>query len=215
MQVDIFADIVCPWCYIGERRFEAARSQADVGLDVTYQPYQLDPNAPDEARPLTEYLHTRFGNAASGMQAQVSQAAATVGITINWDKAIAVNTREAHRLMRLARLEADTMTQRALLEALFAAHFTHGLDISDRSVLIELADGVGIDTKRARAYLENGEGLTELHAEFDEARRLGIQGVPAFVFNGKYLVEGAQPTEMFIQVIKEMAESHQGRKLDE
>lgn len=206
MKVEIFADIVCPWCYIGERRFEQARAEAHADdIEITYRPYQLDPKAPFTAQPLSQYLQKRFGMAASGMQLQVSQAAAGAGITINWDRALLVNTRTAHRLMLLARTEADQKTQRALLELLFAAHFTNGLDISNHDVLTQLALEAGLEFDWTKKYLEENHGAAQLDEELNETRGLGIDAVPAFVFDRKYLIRGALPPESFAEVLRDLA----------
>src|SRR5215218_5795732 len=107
MKVEIYSDVVCPWCYIGERRFERALAAypASEPVEVVFRPYQLDPGAPAEARPLRRYLEARFGGSADGMTRQVGAAAAGEGITIDWDRALAVNTLQANRLLRLAERE--------------------------------------------------------------------------------------------------------------
>lgn len=206
MDIEIFADIVCPWCYIGERRFEQARARLadEVDLHVTYRPFQLDPGAPVVAVPLQEYLQKRYGFAAASMQAAAGNAAASADITINWDRALAVNTRAAHRLMRLARLEYDHTVQQALLEALFAAHFTDGVDISDHGQLSRIAEKCRLNPDRVRSYLETNEGAVELDRELAEAHQLGIQGVPAFVIDRKHLLEGAQGPETFVRVLRDL-----------
>jgi predicted DsbA family dithiol-disulfide isomerase len=206
MDIEIFADIVCPWCYIGERRFEQAREQlvGEVELRVSYRPFQLDPGAPMVAMPLQEYLQKRYGFAAASMLAHAGNAAASAGITMNWDRALAVNTRTAHRVMRLARQEHDRAVQRALLEALFAAHFTNGVDISDHAELTRIAEQCGLKAERVRSYLETNEGATELGSEFAEAHQLGIQGVPAFVIDRMHLLEGAQSAETFVHVLRDL-----------
>jgi predicted DsbA family dithiol-disulfide isomerase len=206
MDIEIFADIVCPWCYIGERRFEQARTRlaGEVELRVMYRPFQLDAGAPAVAAPLQEYLHKRYGFAAASMQAQAGNAAASAGITVNWDRALAVNTKTAHRLMRLARLEYDDVIQRALLEELFAAHFTNGVDIADHGELARIAEKCGLNAERVRSYLEMNEGAAELEREFAEAHQLGIQGVPAFVIDRMHLLEGAQSAETFVHVLRDL-----------
>ena len=205
MNIEIFADIVCPWCYIGERRFEEARARlaGEVHLHVAYRPFQLDPGAPTVAMPLQEYLQKRYGFAAAGMLALAGNAAASAGITMNWNRALAVNTRTAHRLMRLARLEYDHSVQRALLEGLFAAHFTNGIDISDYRALTQIAERCGLDADRVRLYLDTNEGAAELDREFAEAHQIGIQGVPAFVIDRMLLLEGAQSAETFVNVLRD------------
>lgn len=207
MKVEIYSDIVCPWCYIGERRF--SRALADFAgaddVEIVFRPYQLDPGAPDSPVPLSEYLEGRYGPRAKGMQEQVGEAAAAEGITIHWDRAQAANTREAHRLLRLALEEQGPEAQRRLAERLFDLHFTRGGDLTDSRQLADEAAEVGIDRQRAVEYLESGEGGAELEAEFERARSLGIQAVPTFVFEGRWAVQGAQPKENFLSALAEVA----------
>src|SRR5687768_556922 len=155
MKVEIYSDVACPWCYIGERRFEAALAGlpgADE-VEVVYRPYQLDPTAPERAVPERERLARRFGAAVDAKLAQVTSAAAGEGITFDWERALSVNTRTAHRLARLAELEYGPGVQRALMRGLFAAHFTEGGDVSDHEQLTRLAVGAGMEEERVRSYL--------------------------------------------------------------
>jgi predicted DsbA family dithiol-disulfide isomerase len=206
MKVEIYADIVCPWCYIGERRFERALAAypGSEDVEVLFRPYQLDPAAPATALPLRDYLERRFGGPADGMMKQVGAAAAGEGITIEWDRALAVNTFRAHLLLRLALAENGPAVQRALLERLFAAHFTEGGDVSDPALLTRLAAEAGMDEERVRGHLASGEGEAELRAELAEARSLGIRAVPTFLIDEQYLVEGAQSPSAFLQALEEV-----------
>ena len=206
MKVEIYADIACPWCYIGERRFEQALAEFPGGSDieVVYRPYQLDPSAPEQSVPMKQHLAKRFGAGASGILDRVTQAAAGEGISMEWDRALAVNTRTAHRLMRLARTEYGREVQHALMHALFAAHFTDGIDVGDNAQLTELAVNAGMDADRVRDYLASSEGETELSAEFDYARQIGITSVPTFIFDEQYAVQGGQPASVFLQVLEEV-----------
>lgn len=212
MKVEIYSDIVCPWCYIGERRFKRALAEFSGGEDVevVFRPYQLDPEAPETAVPVADYLERRFGGRAAGMQVQVGTAAAAEGITIRWDRALTANTRTAHRLLRLAEHEYGADTQRALMDRLFDLHFTRGGDLGDVEQLVEEAVAVGMDRERARSYLISGKGAQALEAEFDRARALGIRAVPTFVFDGRAALQGAQPPEKFLEVLEEMAEVRTG-----
>jgi len=207
MKVEIYSDVVCPWCYIGERRFERALAAFPGGADVevVFRPFQLDPGTPDTPAPIAQYLTRRFGGRSiAPMLARVSEAAAGEGIAVDWDRAIAVNTRTAHRLLRLAEREYGAAVQRALAERLFEAHFTRGGNVADHALLAELAASVGMDAERVRGYLASNEGAEELEREFDDARRLGVQAVPTFVFEGQYVVEGGQPASTFLQVLEEV-----------
>lgn len=206
MKVEIYADVVCPWCYIGEKRFEEALAEFEGrdDVDVVYRPFQLDPGASQTAIPLTRYLDRRFGAGSTGMMGHVTEAARGEGISIDWDSALHVNTLTAHRLLRLAREEYGADIQRTVMERLFAAHFSQGGDISDHDQLTQLAVAAGMDEDRVRAYLASDEGLDELREELEHARRLGIQSVPTFVFDGQYAVQGGQPSATFLQVLEEV-----------
>lgn len=209
MKVEIYSDIVCPWCYIGERRFaralEAFGSQKDV--EVVFRPYQLDPETPTEARPLKGYLQSRYGASASAMLDRVTETGAGEGITFDWDNALSVNTATAHRLMGLAERENGAAVQTRLAEQLFELYFTRGGDVSDHAALTEAAVAAGMDGDRVRDYLASGEGLPETEAGFDQARQLGIRAVPTFVFDGKYAVQGAQSVSTFLRALEEVEAS--------
>jgi predicted DsbA family dithiol-disulfide isomerase len=207
MRVEIYSDVVCPWCYVGERRFaRALGTLPNAGeVEVVYRPFQLNPDAPDEAIPLAEYMEKRFGSRAATMHGQVEAAGAGEGITFAWDRALSVNTRTAHRLARLAEREYGVEVQRALVERLFDLHFTRGGDLSDPEQLADEAAAVGMDRARARAYLASDEGKRELEAEFEAARRIGVRAVPTFVFDGRWAIEGAQPTARFAEALAELA----------
>jgi predicted DsbA family dithiol-disulfide isomerase len=206
MKVEIYSDIVCPWCYVGERRFEAALAQfADRDqVEVVFRPYQLDPNAPLLGIPLSTYLERRFGKSVGDMLQHVTESAAGEGISIDWDAAIASNTRNAHRLLGFAEREYGVETQRKLVDGLFAAHFTQGIDVGDVDALRVVAESAGIDRERARAYLASDSGTAELDDALREAADLGVSSVPTFVFDGSYAVQGAQPTVTFVQVLDEV-----------
>ncbi|HEX7120655.1 MAG TPA: DsbA family oxidoreductase [Longimicrobiales bacterium] len=212
MKVEIYSDVVCPWCYIGERRFRralAAYPGADR-VEVVYRSYQLDPDAPAEAVPLMEYLRKRFGASVDGMLARVTENAAGEGIEMAWDRAQAVNTLTAHRVLRLAEQEYGADVQRALAERLFEAHFSRGSDVSDHELLAELAESVGMDRARVQAYLASGAGEEETRREIEQARRLGVTAVPTFVFEGRWAVQGAQPASTFLQALEEVAKQMAG-----
>ncbi|HSH46674.1 MAG TPA: DsbA family oxidoreductase [Longimicrobiales bacterium] len=204
MRVEIYADVVCPWCYIGEKRFEKALERFDGEVDVVYRPFQLDPGAPEEATPLRDYLDRRFGAGAGRVTDHAGEAAAGEGIAIDWDSAQSVNTFQAHRLLRLALLEYGPYAQRDLMERLFAAHFSQGGNVGDRDELLELAVAAGMDGDRVRAYLASDEGAEALREELERARRIGIGSVPTFVIEGKYAVQGGQPPETFLQVLEDV-----------
>lgn len=222
MKVEIYSDLVCPWCYVGERRFGRALAEFAGGaeVEVVFRPFQLDPDAPASAVPLTGYLERRFGKRAEGLHGPVDAAAAGEGIRMEWDRAQMANTRTAHRLLQLAEAERGAEVQRALVERLFELHFTRGGDISSPTELAAEAAAVGMDEEAVRSYLESDEGLEELEAHFLEARQMGVRAVPTFVFEGKWAVEGAQAKERFGEVLEQVAravparEKHEGGNND-
>jgi predicted DsbA family dithiol-disulfide isomerase len=210
MKVEIYSDVVCPWCYIGKRRFQRALAELagrapEDEVEVVFRPYQLDPNEPAAPRPLLESLRRKFGPQARAMTARVSEAARGEGIEIDWDRAVAVNTLPAHRLLWLAEREAGPAVQRALAERLFEAHFARGENVGDPAALARLAGEAGLDPARAAAMLATDEGEREVREAIAQARRLGITAVPTFVFDGEYGVQGAQPPEVFREVFEELA----------
>ncbi len=207
MLVEIYSDVACPWCYIGERRFAKALERFDGrdDVDVVFRPFQLDPSAPEVAAPLGPTLERKFGARAGALMAQVTAAAAGEGIEMRMDRALGVNTLAAHRLLWLAEREYGAAVQRALAGRLFDAYFTAGRDVGDAAHLVELAGDAGVSRERAAAYLASDEGLDDVRAAIDEARELGIDAVPTFVFDGKYAVPGAQEPELFLQALEQVA----------
>jgi predicted DsbA family dithiol-disulfide isomerase len=206
MKIEIYSDIVCPWCYIGERRLERALAALPAGerIEVVFRPYQLDPHAPETAAPLTEYLERRFGARKEGMLDAVSEAARGEGITIDWDRALSANTRIAHRLLQWALQEGGPEVQRKLAAELFAVHFTRGGNVADVEQLAAAAGSVGLGVERARAYLASDQGVRELELAFEKARDLGIASVPTFVIDERYAIQGAQPVSSFVRVFEQL-----------
>lgn len=207
MKVEIYSDVACPWCYVGKARFERALGAfpGAAAVEVVYRPYQLDPAAPKQAVPMLEYLERRFGAGARAMAGRVVETARGEGLVMDFERGLAANTLDAHRLMRLAEREHGPETQRAVAERLFEAHFSGGRDVNDPEVLAEVAGAAGMDPRRAREYLASGEGEREVREEIAAAQRLGVTAVPTFVFDGRYAVQGAQPTSAFLQALETVA----------
>ena len=211
--VDIYSDVVCPWCYIGKRKFESGLNLVeadDLGVDfeVTYRPYQLDPTAkPGVAEPVIEAYAKKFGGPerAAEIIRNVSDRAADVGLEFNMDRALRANTLLAHRLIWFAGQPGSVVEQAAMKERLLHAYFTDGLDIGDPAVLAACAAEIGFDGDAVSTFLQSDQGAAEVAAELDEARDEGITAVPTYVFNGKWAVPGAQEPETFAQVLRKMA----------
>jgi len=208
MKVDIYSDVACPWCYIGQARFERALGEfpGREHVEVRYRPYQLDPRAPMSAEPMYDYLERRFGARGRAMASHVIGLARAEGLEMNYDRGLSVNTLNAHRLLMLADREHGAAIQRALLHRLFEAHFAEGKDVGDPRVLAELAGEIGMDPDAARNFLETDAGAGEVHEAIAGAQRLGVSAVPTYVFDDKYIVEGAQPAELFLQALNTIAE---------
>lgn len=151
-------------------------------------------------------LERKYGPDAGRMLEHASKAAEEEGLEMQWDRAKSVNTLQAHRLMRWALERSGAGAQRSLAEELFAAHFERGADIGDPETLAGLAASVGLNRTEAEAHLRSDDGLEETRAEIEQALRMGIRSVPTFVFEGRWAVQGAQPTETFEQVLKQVAE---------
>jgi predicted DsbA family dithiol-disulfide isomerase len=207
VKVDIYSDVACPWCYIGQARFERALASFDGAehIEVRYRPYQLDPGAPMDAEPMYDYLAHRFGAKARAMAGHVIGIAQREGLTMDYERGLSVNTLNAHRLLTLVERERGVDAQRSLMRRLFDAHFAEGKNVGDPRVLAELAADVGLDQDETRNYLESDAGTREVREEIAAAQRLGVSAVPTYVFDDKYIVEGAQPTELFVQALQTIA----------
>jgi predicted DsbA family dithiol-disulfide isomerase len=207
MKVEIYSDIACPWCYIGKRRFERALAafprRAEV--EVVFKPYQLDPSAPAIATPLMDRLRRKFGAQAPAMMQRVTDTARAEGIEMRFDRALAANTLNAHRLLRLAEHEYGSVVQHDLADRLFDAHFSQGGDIADRAQLTELAVAAGMDRARVADFLGSAEGTDELKAEIRAAQEIGISAVPTFIFDDRYAIQGGQPSSIFLQALERAA----------
>ncbi|MGO8919840.1 MAG: DsbA family oxidoreductase [Stellaceae bacterium] len=201
MHIDIVSDVVCPWCFIGKRRLEKALAlRPEIEAEITWRPFQLNPDLPLEGVERKAYLAAKFGGNAHAerIYANVTEAGATVDIPFAFDRIRRTpNTRDAHRLLRYAAAEGSAD---AMVEALFRGYFIDGRDIGDRAVLAEIAGEVGLDAAEAGAWLASPAELEEVLAEDRGARRLGINAVPCFIFERHYAVSGAQEPEFFLPV---------------
>jgi predicted DsbA family dithiol-disulfide isomerase len=210
MHVEIWSDVVCPWCYIGKRRFERALDQlsGELDVDVVYRPYQLDPNAPPGAgTPVAEVYARKFGGAdqARAILDRVTAVAAGEGLEFRMDRAVRANTRLAHRLLWYAEQPGSPVDQAALKERLLQAYFHDGLDVGDPDVLADCAADIGFDRDDAAAFLAGDAGVAELIAHLSYAHENGITAVPTYVLDGRWAVPGAQDTELFVNVLRRMA----------
>jgi predicted DsbA family dithiol-disulfide isomerase len=205
MEIEIYADVVCPWCWIGKRRLEQALERYDGEVTVRFRPFQLDPTPVTEPQPLIDALGAKFGgrDKAEGMAAHVTQVAKGAGIDMNFDRAVAANTFEAHRLVRFA---TERGRAAEVVERLYRAHFQDGIDVGSTDALVKLAAEVGLDETEAREYLESNLGRREVAADLSAAHQLGVSSVPTFVLAGKYAMTGAQEPETLLAALQEVAQ---------
>lgn len=204
MKVEIWSDVVCPWCAIGKRRFEAALRDFSAcdHVEVVWRSFELDPSAPAErAEDLADHLAAKYRTSreqALQTHTRMTQVAAEEGLEFHFERARPGNTFDAHRLLHLAR---DRGLQDAVNEALFRAYLTEGEAIGEREVLVRVAAGVGLDADDVRRVLNSDTYAKEVRADEQEARRLGITGVPFFVMDRRYGVSGAQPAGVLLQAL--------------
>jgi predicted DsbA family dithiol-disulfide isomerase len=202
VKIEIWSDVVCPWCYIGKRRLSRALGEFEHAdeVEIAWRSFQLNPDTPKgTAVPTSEYLVKRFGPQASQMTGRVAALGRDEGLNLNFDTALTVNTLDAHRLLHLA---ADLGVGDAAKERLLRAHFTEGADLSDPETLVRLAGEAGVDTDRAREVLAGTGYADAVRADIELAQAFGATGVPFFVIDRKYGISGAQPAETFLQALR-------------
>ncbi|WP_247662741.1 DsbA family protein [Micromonospora sp. U21] len=209
MEIEIYADVVCPWCYIGKRRLEEALASYGGEVTVRYRPFQLDPSPVAEPRPLVEAMAAKFGGPerARQMFAHVTEVAAGDGLRLDFDRAVIANTFDAHRLVSYA---TDHGRAADMVEALYQAHFTQGVDVGSREALATLAGGIGLEAADVRRFLDSDERTADITAELAAARELGVTSVPTFVLAGKYAVTGAQETRTLLAALAEVEQRESG-----
>ncbi len=201
--IEVYSDVVCPWCWIGKRRLQRALDAIpDVTAQLRWRPFQLRPDMPPEGEAWADVVNTKFGGAARAreMFAHVAEAGTSEGLTFDFERITrAPQTINAHRLICFADAAGLGWT---LSEQLFRAYFVDGLDISDRGVLAELAAGAGLDPNAVRAMLDGDAHRETVLTSQQEAGRLGIRGVPFFVLDDGLGISGAQPIEVFANGIQ-------------
>ncbi|QKG20317.1 DsbA family oxidoreductase [Actinomadura verrucosospora] len=204
MRVEIWSDVICPWCYIGKRQFERALGGFEHRdqVEIAYRAFQLDPSYPvGKTEDVAEMLSAKYGmtrEQAVDMNRQMVERAAGVGLEYHLEGGQAGNTADAHRLVHLA---GEQGVQGEVVEALFKAHFTDRRSVFDRDSLVGVAAEAGLDAASAREVLASGKFTAEVEADQREAQRLGATGVPFFVIDRRYGVSGAQPAEAFAQAL--------------
>ncbi|AMM52531.1 DSBA oxidoreductase [Rufibacter sp. DG15C] len=209
MKVEIWSDVVCPFCYIGKRKFEKALEQFGPKdkVEVVWRSFQLDPEMKHvPGMSVHEYLGKRKGGTTADgkrMNDQMAEMAKEVGLTYDFDNAVINNTLLAHQLLHLAKTHQK---QDQMKERLFAAYYTQGQNIGDIDTLVRLGEEIGLDGPEIKEALTKQTYLQEVQEDFIRAQQVGVRGVPFYVFNNKYAVSGAQPTELFKEVLDKVWE---------
>jgi len=210
MKVEIWSDYVCPYCYMGKRRFEEGLSQFEgkESVEVVFRSFELDPQAKVDGNPsVYTLLEKKYGlsrERATQSLEDITRQARQVGLNYNMDITIQTNTFDAHRLTHYAKTLG---LAEAFSERLFQAHFTNGLHIGDQQTLIQLAEEVGLSKMEVIKVLEDDLFAEDVRADENDAQHLGVRGVPFFLIDGKQTISGAQPSEVFLKALRQASEA--------
>ena len=207
-KLDILSDPICPWCYIGKANLDRALETAgDHPFEIEWHPFQLNPDMPADGMDRREYLELKFGGKDKAVEvyARIADAAEAAGLKIDFGAIKRTpNTLNAHRLIHWAGIERR---QTPVVSALFRAYFVDGRDIGDLEVLADIADNAGLDAAMVRQLLQGDSDADDIRARDAWAREKGVTGVPTFVVGQQHAVPGAQPPELWAQVIDELRQN--------
>ena len=212
LTIEIYSDVVCPWCYIGKRRLEQALASVGGEMRVTWRPFQLNPTMPLGGVDRTTYLEAKFGSLEvfGRLEEQVIAAGAGEGIRFAFEKMQRTpNTFAAHRLIWHAERHGK---QDAVVEALFRAYFVEAQDIGNVGTLSQVAAQAGLERSETENFLKSDEGVVDVKAEEATGHKLGIRGVPYFVLNGSISISGAQPPDIFVSALRQAGDTVMERK---
>jgi len=206
IKIDIASDVVCPWCYIGKRRIEKAMTQLSdqFEFEVSYLPFELNPQTPKEGFNQKDYLTKKFGSEEKYNQitSHVASVAAEEGLKFDFSKQkVSPNTRDAHRILLFAKQEGK---QLAAKEAFMKAYFEDGVDLTKKENLLAISEQVGLNPQRIAALLDSEEGLAEVIMSEQANHQRGISGVPYYIVNNQYGISGAQSSEVFVQALTQI-----------
>ncbi len=217
VSIDLISDVVCPWCYIGQKRLElAAAAVPDIAIDLRWRPYQLDPSIPAEGLERKAYMVGKFGSEQriADAHARIMPLGSAVGIDFHFDDIrVAPNTLDAHRVIRWA-ANGPEGTQNALVKRLFQLYFEEGRNLGDHAVLVAAAGDVGMDASVVEALLATDSDRDAVEAEVATASRMGVTGVPCYLFEGRYAVVGAQDPDVLADAIRQISEAKARGELD-
>jgi predicted DsbA family dithiol-disulfide isomerase len=210
IRIDVVSDVVCPWCYIGKRRLEKAIEGTQVSgnvqvkdIEIIYRSYQLDPSVPKEGIDFQTYMENRFGTGFVSKFHQVEQAAQTEGLDFDFSSLPkAINTFTLHRILTIAMQEG---IQTEVKEAFMKAYFIDRQDLTQENILVELLEKYGWSAEKTLEIINSDVATDEVKEEMNYYRQLGVTGVPFFIFNQKYAVSGAQPAEVFMEILEKVS----------
>lgn len=206
LRIDIVSDVVCPWCVIGYRQLATALVQTNTDYEIHWHPFELNPNMPSEGQNLREHIMEKYGSSveeSTASRERMMQAGQEVGFEFNFsDETRMHNTFDLHQLLHWAEQQGQ---MHELKQALFTAHFTDGRNISDKTVLADIAAETGLDHDEALAVLNEQRFAKEVRAAEQHWQQQGVQGVPAIIFNERHLVSGALGVESFTGILNQLA----------
>ncbi|CUS32492.1 DsbA family oxidoreductase [Candidatus Nitrospira nitrificans] len=207
LTIDVYSDVICPWCYVGKRRLERALRQVDDPLKtyVAWRPFQLNPAMPKDGMDRTAYLEAKFGSLETfkEMEKRLIEAGAIEQIPFAFEKILRTpNTFLAHRLIWYAGLQGR---QDAVVDRLFKGYFEQAADIGSIAALVQLGEQAGMNREAVKLVLQSDEGTAEVRAEESAGHKFWIRGVPYFIVNGTYAISGAQPVETFVSAVDQMS----------
>ncbi len=217
LTIDIYSDVMCPWCLIGYGQLAKALEQLDgeIAAEIRWRPFELNPDMPPAGEPQEAHLQRKYGRSAAegaAVRGQMKAIAETAGVSLAYKgdgeapPAMMWNTRDCHKLLAFALEQAGPQVQTALKLALFGAHFNARANLGDHTVLLDIAASVGLHREAARAALDDADLEARVLAEEHQAWDLNISGVPAMIVNGKFLIPGAQAPDVYINALRRVAE---------
>lgn len=205
--VDVVSDVVCPWCFIGQKRLDKAIAAVDIDVHIRWRPFQLDPTIPPEGKNRRDYMVAKFGSEQRirEIHARIEPLGEAEGISFAFDAIkVAPNTLDAHRLIRWAGTAGEAIQNR-LVRRLFQLNFEEGANLGDHAVLIEAAREAGMDASVVETLLPTDADVEAVRTEIATASRMGISGVPCFLLEGKYAVMGAQDADTLADAFRQVA----------
>jgi predicted DsbA family dithiol-disulfide isomerase len=214
--IDVVSDVVCPWCYLGKARLELAIAevQDEVGVDINWRPYRLNPDYPTEGVDQKKALEEKLGGAERVAQGHkmLTDLGREVGIAFDFEAiTIGPNTLDAHRLIHWAMVE-DREKQDRVVDALFKANFEEGRNVGDRAVLLDIAEKAGLDRSVSASLLASDADSDLVLAEIQAAQQMGVSGVPFFIFDQQYAVSGAQTPDVLANALRDIAKAKAGAR---